>query len=227
MNKISRRALLEMTKIVIGAVDGRGLVYQEIVEGLSQAIGIKRCVVFRVFLNSNNEKWCGIVAGTPPREHGIGIREPLKMHPDIKTVAEKKEILLITNPREDPLTSYFRWIVECKDINQILYIPLILNHNFKKTVVVIVVEVTGEKKKFSRDEIEFCTEVGEIVSLILNHEEASIMQTRHEIINRIVSLGGFARRLKTLTKEFSDKTRIIVQEVEAVEKMLPQESKNF
>lgn len=223
---IDRKALLEITKTLVGSIINKVPIQQQMVQKLSQILDVKRCVVFKIFSQNSGEEWCEITAGVGG--HGLGLREPIVKHPDLEEIIKIKKILVITDPKENPLTSHFRAIIEKENITQILYLPLISELEAKleaKTIGIIVIDATGEKQEFSPDEIEFCAEVGELISLIIGQEEILIQEMRDEILNRIVPLGGFARRIDKLTKEFSSNVKIIIEETQRVEEMFPKEGR--
>ncbi len=227
-----RKAILEVAKILIkGIIDGVP-VQQQVLEKLAATLGIKSCLIFKIFVKGDNkEKWCELTAGIPPETHGIGLYEPLSKHPDIQKVCEEKEIKIDDNPQNNPLTFHFKELVEKKKIEKIIYLPLIseidkYGCSEREVIGVIVLDIT-EGMKFEEREVELCSEVGELMSLIIDEEEALISEMRHEIINPILALGGFINRLIKLTEEFSRDAQIIAAEFKRVESLFPEGTRLF
>ena len=144
-----------------------------------------RLVLFEVYENEQGIPFCKLSGGIPYDQHLIGLDEELKNHPDLEAVYQKvfsgngesESILEIENPRDNPLTSYFREIIENTGIKKIIYLPLVrrMSSGQKKLVGIIVIDVcdislTQEKrcalialKNFfslvlSRDDIVFSTD---------------------------------------------------------------------
>jgi hypothetical protein len=103
-------------------------------------------------------------------------------------------MLLIKDPHNDSRTAYFKGIVERKHVSEILYVPLFVEEGGQPVGVIAIDAVQG--KRFCEDEILFCSEVAELVSLLLEQERVILQHFRDEIINKIVPLGGFAKRLR-------------------------------
>lgn len=140
-------------------------VQQKTVAALAEILKAERCVIFKI-----DGDFCEIVAGIPNEEHGIGLRELLSKHPDVAQVVKGRKVLLIANPLENPLTSYFLPAIKEKAINQILYWP-IKNETKQNVIGVIVVDAVGDKEKFSDKEISCCGEVCDLISLLIHGNE--------------------------------------------------------
>ena len=221
MTNIGRRAILDITKVLIGSIINKIPIQQEMVEKLSEILRIQRCVIFK--LSSNNVSGiCDIelTAGIPSEEHidDIDLKEPISKHPDIEEAAKRGKVMVITNPKNSPLTAYFRPMIERKDITQILYLPLISELS-NKTIGVIVVDTAEEKLGFEPEEIEFCGEVAELISSIIGHEEVLMRHMRDIILNRTTSLGGFAARLEKMAKIFSSDAQTVFREMKEIERV--------
>ncbi len=201
---IERKAFLQITKAMIyglrnGLANPSERIKQHIIEELAQILGVERCVIFKVVRSDTDEAvedFCEIIAGVPASEYvtEFAKKEPLDIHPDLKAAVENRGMLLIRDPHNDSRTAYFRGMVEKKNVSEILYVPLFSEKN-RPPVGVIAIDAI-ESKKFSDDEILFCSEVAELVSLLLEQERLIFQHFRDEIINKIVPLGGFARRLR-------------------------------
>jgi hypothetical protein len=142
------------------------------------------------------EDVCEIIAGVPISEYESVLRkkEQLAIHPDIRAAVENGGMLLIRDPHNDKLTAYFKGIVEKKHVSEILYVPLSIEEDGQPAGVIVIDAI--QDKKFTEDEILFCSEVAELISLLLEQERVILQHFRDEIINRIVPLGGFAKRLR-------------------------------
>jgi GAF domain-containing protein len=172
---------------------------QNIIEELAEILDVERCVVFKVSRHNVDdivEDFCEIIAGVPLSEYQTEIarQEQLEIHPDLKAAIENKGMLLIKDPHNDTRTAYFRGIVEKKHVSEILYVPLFVEGD-GQPVGVIAIDAIGDKQ-FTDDEILFCSEVAQLISLLLEQERVIFQHFRDEIINKIVPLGGFARRLR-------------------------------
>jgi len=201
---IERKAFLRITKAMIlglrnGLANPSELIKQNIIEELAAILGVERCVIFKVARDEVDEAMedvCEIIAGVPLSEYqsDFAKKEPLEIHPDLKAAVENKGMLLIKDPRNDNRTAYFKGMVEKKHVSEILYAPLFIEENSQPVGVIVIDAVQG--KKFGEDEILFCSEVAELVSLLLEQERVILQHFRDEIINKIVPLGGFAKRLR-------------------------------
>jgi len=172
---------------------------QNIIEELAAILGAERCVIFKVArdeVDDAMQDFCEIIAGVPLSEYqsDFAKKERLEIHPDLKAAVENKGMLLIEDPRNDYRTAYFKGIVEKKHVSEILYVPLFVEEDGRPVGVIVIDAVQG--KKFGEDEILFCSEVAELVSLLLEQERVILQHFRDEIINKIVPLGGFAKRLR-------------------------------
>lgn len=119
----------------------------------------------------------------------------------------------------DDRTAYFRSMVEKKDIAQILYLPLFAEQG-GDVVGVTVIDAIRERE-FDDDEIMFCSEVAELVSLLIGQERAILQHFRDEIINKLVPLSCFAKRLRENMETTLGYIEIIHKEAEEIDKILP------
>ncbi|MGD0328300.1 MAG: GAF domain-containing protein [Minisyncoccia bacterium] len=222
MNKISRRAILEIAKTLVGSIINKVPIQQQVVQKLSNILGVQRCVIFRVGNHREGDDYdVEITAGVPIEEHGIGLKESVTKHPDIEAAVRLGKVMVIADPKTSSMTVHLRGIIEKKNITQILYLPLISSGVKVKTIGVIVLDDAGEKDNFEPEEIEFCGEVGELISLTMDREEILIQQMRDIIINRVAALGGFTSRLDKSTEEFSKGVKNILEEIRMLEESCP------
>jgi GAF domain-containing protein len=201
---------------MVGSIINKVPILQQLTKKLTEIVGVKHCVVFKIIDGIANDCVIEIAAGVPIEEHGIGLKEPLSKHPDIAEALRSGTTMRIKSPEVSPLTSYFNGIIKKRNINEILYIPIISKLN-GKTVGMIVIDAVGEKGEFSDEEIEFCSEVGELISLLIGREEILFQQMRDEIINRIAALGGFIDRMNKLAKNLDENARTVLDEIKKIE----------
>jgi GAF domain-containing protein len=226
---IERKAFLQITKAIIlglrnGLTDPSACIKQNIIEELVQILNVERCVIFRIRreeINGASNEFCEIVAGVPFDEYrsDTRIREPLDAHPDIRAAVGNGRMLVIRDPGNDERTAYFRGIVEKKDISEIVYIPLHVEED-GPAVGVIVVDAVRDRR-FDDDEILFCVEVADLISLLLGQERAVLQHFRDAIINKVVPLGGFARRLRENLQTTLDYIEVIHAEAVGISSVLP------
>jgi transcriptional regulator with GAF, ATPase, and Fis domain len=189
------RDFLRIVEKMIGAIVSEENIQQQIAEELSRIMNLERCVIFRVYQKTVAQT-CEIIAGTPKNEHEIGFYDSLVEHPDLQEVCVKREIMHVKNPRENQFTRYFKFIIEQKNINEILYLPLIINPATKKVRGIIVLDAL-EDNYFSDDDIDFCSCIGQLISMTLNREEVLHQKWRDRLLNPTVGLGGFAQRISS------------------------------
>ncbi|MCK9228232.1 MAG: GAF domain-containing protein [Syntrophorhabdaceae bacterium] len=226
---IERKAFLQITKAMIlglrnSLTDPRVKIKQSILKELAEILGVERCVLFKIVcegINGMVNGSCEIIAGVPVEEYLAqpGDKEPLKVHPDIEATIANGRTLLIKDPLTDPRTAYFRGIIIKKDISQILYVPIYVEENGRVAGVIVIDGIHG--KEFDEDEILFCSEVAELISLLVGQESAILQRFRDEIVNKIVPLSGFTRRIRENMRTTLDYIEIIHKETEKIDKMLP------
>ena len=201
----SHEAMLKVIETII-----EGNTFEKIsalsAEQIVRNLQIERCTIYRIF-NIDNERWCEITAGVPVKEHGIGLKEELNKHPDIQNVVKSQKITIIDNPEENPLTLHFVEIVRLKKTNSILYIPV-------SEEIVLVADATKEKRNFGAEEIEFCSNVGRILSLVFKRIQADLEEWRDLTINPATSIGGWAKRISEMAQR-------LVEEAKKFEQTLP------
>jgi len=226
---IERKAFLQITKAMIlglrdSLTDPSVQIKQSIMEELAGVLGVERCVLFQITceeVDGTRAEWCEIIAGVPCEEYvfGPGRKEPLGAHPDIEAAITNKKPVLITNPHADKRTAYFDSMVERKNISQILYLPLFTEEGGEAAGVIVVDTVQG--RQFSEDELLFCSEVAELISLLIGQERAILQHFRDAIVNKIVPLSGFTKRLRQNMQTTLNYVEIILNETEEIDKILP------
>ena len=226
---IERKAFLRITKAMIlglrnGLANPSERIKQNIIEELAEILGVERCVIFKVArdeIDETPEDVCEIIAGVPLSEYQADFakKERLEIHPDLKAAVESKGMLLIKDPGTDCRTAYFKGIVEKKQVSEILYVPLFIEEGRPPVGVIAIDTVQG--KQFSEDEILFCSEVAELVSLLLEQERVILQHFRDEIINKIVPLGGFAKRLRENLQTTLNYIEIIHEHASEISTIVP------
>ncbi len=119
-------------------------------------------------------EFCEIAAGVPLEEYGPDFRgkSALDAHPDVEAAVRKGRALVIKHPMSDERTAYFRGIIEKKDVSEIAYIPLFVEEDSRSAGVIVFDAV--HERAFSEDEIDFCSEVAELLGLLLGQEKDNV-----------------------------------------------------
>jgi len=226
---IDRKAFLQITKALIlgmrnSLTDPSACMKQNIIEELAAVLGVDRCVIFKIGQEEADgapRECCEIAAGVPREEYGPDFRGKsfLDAHPDVKGAVENGGVLVIKHPDTDERTAYFRGIIEKKDVSEIAYIPLSIEGDAQPAGVIVFDAVHG--RSFSKDEIEFCSEVAELLGLLLGQERIMLQHFRDAIINKVVPLGGFARKLQENVRNTLDYIEIIRKEAIEIDSILP------
>ena len=226
---IERKALLQITKALIlslrsGLTDSSVCIKQSIIGELAGILGVERCAIFKIsqeHKDEGQEEFCEIVAGVPLEEYGPDAceRTPLKEHPDIEAAAVKGKTLVIKDPLNDERTAYFGGIVEKRCISEIAYIPLFIEDDRRVAGVIVIDAVHG--MRFTSDDILFCSEVAELLGLLLGQESVMLQHFRDMIINKLVPLGGFASRLHENLQTTLQYVDIIRKEAVEISSVLP------
>ncbi len=226
---IERKAFLQITKAVIlslrsGLTDSTVCIKQSIIEELAGILAVERCAIFKISqeqIDGAQEDFCEIVAGVPLEEYGSDAceRTPLNAHPDIHAAAVKGQTLVVHEPLNDERTAYFSDIVEKRYITEIAYIPLFIEDDGQVTGVIVIDAIHG--RRFTDDDILFCSEVAELLGLLLGQENVVLQHFRDMIINKLVPLGGFASRLRENLQTTLQYIDIIHKEAEEISGALP------
>jgi len=226
---VERKAFLRITKAMIlglrGSLADPSLhIKQSILKELAQILGVERCVLFKITreeIEGTMKPSCQIIAGVPVEEYLLqsSYKEVLETHPDIEAAVKNGKTLLIKNPRTDKRTAYIEGMILKKNISQILYLPLYIEEGGKAAGVIVIDAVHG--KEFDEDEILFCSEVAELISLLVGQESAILQHFRDEIVNKVVPLSGFTKRLRENMETTLNYLEIIHKEAEEIDRILP------
>lgn len=194
-------------------------IQQRTVEKLAEVLEIKSCIIFRIFIkisDTEKKKHCKLIAGVPLEDHTIGYEGDLEKHPDIEDATKMREkFLVITNPKDDGRCSYFKEIIENKQITEILYIPLCAEMKGDKRVegVIVIDKMLNNGKQFDEEEIEFCCQVAEFLATIITIEQGILDYAKDKLLNPIVSIGGFLKHVE-------EKILLIHKDIEKIENQL-------
>ena len=226
---IERNSFLRLMKRIIvslqkGLTDPTAGAKQDIIEELAKILGVERCVIFGVGqeeIDGAVVRTCEIIAGIPLKEYEckLGQKLPFPAHPDLEDAIRNGRISVVRDPRNDPRTEYFRDIIEEADISEIMYLPLRYEENEQWTDVLVIDAV--HERTFNDDEILFCSEVAELLSLLLGRESIMLQYMRDAIINKMVPLEGFAVKLRENLQATLSYVTIIHREAEEITSILP------
>jgi transcriptional regulator with GAF, ATPase, and Fis domain len=232
---VERKAFLQITKAMIlglrnSLTDPSINIKQSIMKELAEILGVERCVLFKVAcegIDGTLKESCEIIAGVPLEEYlsQPNNKDSLKAHPDIEAATKNGRTLLIKDPRSDNRTAYFEDMIIKKSISQILYLPIYVEEGGNAVGVIVIDAIQG--KEFDEDEILFCSEVAELISLLVGQESAILQHFRDEIVNKIVPLSGFTKRLRENMETTLKYLEIIHKEAEEIDKILPKTFKEI
>jgi len=201
---------------------------------ISETLGIERCSIFKI---APELERAYLITGVPKGDaHGFGMNFSFSELPAIKEVVESKRYLVISDPGNDPRTAYSKDLIYFRRINAILFLPLLAKDG---VIGVIVVDATDAKKGFTENDLYFCVNLGNLVSLLIERdllfkektEKENLMllgraaaEVAHRLRTPLVVIGGFARRLnkmKEITEEsVKNYSKIIASEVERMEAII-------
>lgn len=183
-----------------------------IVVKIAEILKIERCSIFKI---APELEKAYLITGVPKEKdaHGWGMNFSFSDLPAIKEVVEKKNYLIISDPANDERTRGSQDLIYFKRINAMLFLPLLAKDG---VMGIIVVDATEPKRGFTEEDLYFCVNLGNLVTLLLERdlllkekmEKENLMllgQTAavvaHRLRTPLVSIGGFARRI---FKKFDD-----------------------
>jgi GAF domain-containing protein/anti-sigma regulatory factor (Ser/Thr protein kinase) len=122
---------------------------------------------------------------TPDRT-GADVRIPLADNPSLQHVMATRQPLAITNARRDPLTASIRDVVEMRNIESILIIPLV----FKGEVIgTIGLDAIDRPRVFTPDEIELAETIANQVVVAIDNARLYVELSHHleevQILNSV------------------------------------------
>jgi PAS domain S-box-containing protein len=200
--------LLEITLEILETVDRKRIV-KKIVEGGTRLIGMDTGAVYMIQGDD-----LILEATTPPipEEFPDEFRKArLEHHPFIKQAVSTNMHYILSDAKSASLTQEERRIVEMRDLNSILFIPLVAH---KDVVGVLILGSVGKKHDFREHEIDLSRTLSTVASLSLENsflfenltvaknkaEESDRLKTAflhnisHEIrtpMNAIIGFSGF------------------------------------
>ena len=114
-----------------------------------------------------------------PDQTGTGVRIPLADNPSLQRVMATKQPLAIADARRDPLTTTIRDVIELRNIESILIVPLV----FKGEVIgTIGLDAIDTPRVFTSDEIELAETIATQVVIAIENAQlfAAEAQRRRE-----------------------------------------------
>jgi GAF domain-containing protein/anti-sigma regulatory factor (Ser/Thr protein kinase) len=114
-----------------------------------------------------------------PDDTGAGVRIPLANNPSLQRVMATKQPLAITNARQDPLTMSIRDVVEMRNIESILIVPLVTKG---KVIGTIGLDAIDKPRVFTSDEIDLAQTIANQLVLAIENAQlyAAEAQRRRE-----------------------------------------------
>jgi len=200
---------------------------------IAKELGIERICVF---LKDENEQMT-LVRGYPPNKHGMKNRVDIERHPGLKEIMERKKMLIVKNPVQDKRSACTPEFCKLHEINASLFVRIEID---KKPVGAIVIDATGEKKKFDRDDVSVAKMISLLATKRIHNRTRDVRWERskifklvaaelvHEVRNPTVVIGGFAQRLEKEIDKNPEKAvesaKIIIEETEKIEKIIKNSS---
>ena len=114
-----------------------------------------------------------------PDQTGADVRIPLADNPSLQRVLATKEPLAIADARKDPLTATIRDVVEMRNIESILIVPLVLKGDVIGTIGLDAIDTP---RVFTSDEIELAETIANQVVVAIDNAQlfAAEAQRRRE-----------------------------------------------
>jgi signal transduction histidine kinase len=202
-----------------------------LVRQVVDTLKVQRCSIFKV---SEKLEKSYLIAGEPKGGHRLGMVFDFNELKTVKEVVRTKEYLLIEDPMNDERCALSHSLVIDKAIKAILFVPIITQ---KEVVGILVIDATENREIFTEEEIYFCSNIANLVSLLLERdfrlkEEAegqvlallnrAAAEAAHRLRNPVTVIGGFARKLAEELKDssYEKKLSIILDEIEVLEKLV-------
>lgn len=212
------RAMLGIARILLDRMANKLPVLQWLAEDIAEVLDVGRCVIFKC-IHAVDGIQIQIAAGVPIEEHGVGLTEPIKLHPDIEESVRFGKVMVIHDPHDSPLTKYFRSMIRQKSIAEILYVPV---RSSGIITGVIVIDAVGAKV-FTEDEIQSCGDFSELIALLIDHEEIKTRYEQDLFGNSTTVLGGFTARQKKQILEIQDLLKALRGQVQEAPKTISEE----
>ncbi len=166
-------------------------------------LDVHRCSIFKIA--SDNEKAI-IIAGKPENGHGLGMCFFLDEQKAIKEVVHTKKHSIIFNPKSDDRINNKEFLYK-NDITAILFVPVIAEED---VIGVIVVDATNPKQTFSDEDVYFCLNLANIVSLVLERDILKQKETQRDVLNLLGEVAAeAAHRLRNPTMLISSFAKML------------------
>ncbi|HLN56638.1 MAG TPA: PAS domain S-box protein, partial [Bacteroidales bacterium] len=155
--------LLGITMNLLETSDKREAL-QKIIEGAIQLIGLDTGALYSLEGDELHiETTIPSLAESYPDEFR---KAKLKNHPHIMKAVRTKSSILISDIKDEELSSEERVIVNTREMRSMLYIPLLVR---KKVTGVVILGTISRKFNFSQREIDLCRTISNIGSLSLEN----------------------------------------------------------
>lgn len=218
-------AIREITRILLEPVIERTKI-ERITKVLQEYLAVSRCVILEL---REEDTQYEITTAVPHsnKEHGIGETGTVAGKGAIEEVLKTKKPLLIPDAKSNPLTAYMHHWAVIKGINAVLFVPIMINHDFE---AIMVYDATNGKSGFNQEEVRFAIDCATYIEeLFTKEKETYRLQQRaqhkeqldfslklcadlaHLARNPLTSVGGFTRRTANLAREF---VKVIPQQEE-------------
>lgn len=215
------QAMMEIAKILLGSIVEREKI-EKITAILQQVLFVSRCVILEIKEDENNQKSYEITTAVPniKGEHGIGEIGTISGKQAIEEVIRTKELLLVPDAKNDPLTSYMHHWARIKLINSVLLVPIVID----EVIAIMVYDASGDKAGFSKEEVNFANAVAAFIKeLFVTEKEAyRLLQEAqhretfrfsvelcddiaHAVRPSLMVIGGYAQRMIKLVKTFAER----------------------
>jgi GAF domain-containing protein len=148
---------------------------ESIAELMRRALDVNRCLILEIKKESNEYQ---IISAQPPflQEHGIGSVDSIAGKGALERVLETKNVLLVADVKNNPLTAYMSHWAVIKNINAVLFMPIITDG---EVGLIMVYDASGNRYSFTYDEVEFaggCTEIIQnLLDLLAREREVELV----------------------------------------------------
>ncbi|MEI7498126.1 MAG: GAF domain-containing protein [Candidatus Falkowbacteria bacterium] len=191
---------------------------QKIAEIFAAMMDFERCVIFRIIFNPNEMK-CQLIAKTPLDEHELNKVYLLEEHLDHLAVFNSGEVIHVTNPEYNPLTSYFAEIIRRKNINEILLLPVVIREQVRGIIALDAVN----DQAFTAEDIYACSCFARYISITFDRDVIIESAIRDELLN---PLNILSVALRKLLKVVESVLSIVKDAIERLDRFTDKQSKN-
>lgn len=146
---------------------GNGDFLKHLAVFLPNVIGAKKCTVFEITRMFEIYRCRICYSSSDPQGLHARKHDNLLAHPDIQCVVEKQKPILIRKPLKHKKTAYFKDLIQRNNINQILYIPILVvgeEKSLPSHKIVTHIFVLDNEKKFGRQEIMLARKISSWIS---------------------------------------------------------------